>query len=302
MAILSDEGGLFDILNGRYSRDIPNLDLFLQAHSGSPYRVDRGSRPPVFMDAPALTIALSPQQSVIKGLAKTPAFRGKGLLARFLFALPASKLGHRTLDTRPVPESVRRQYTEHLHKLLDLKPLEDLPHRLTFSPEAYVEWKAFQRHVEEELRDGGQFEHIRDWASKLPGAVARLAGVLHCADHAGNEPARHPVALTTMEAALALGAILERHALAAFSLMAVDSGLDSAQKVWACILRQRKATFSKRDCFQALKGTFHDMAGIQPAFDILVERGFLFPLPLDTRVGRPSQGYRVNSRIVKGWQ
>jgi Protein of unknown function (DUF3987)/Domain of unknown function (DUF3854) len=302
IAILSDEGGLFDILAGRYSQGVPNLDLFLQAFSGAAYRVDRGSRPPVFMREPALTLGLSPQPAVLKGLARIPGFRGRGLLARAFYALPHSTLGHRTLEPRPVPLEVRASYSESIISLLNLAPQADgRPHRLTFSDEASREWKAFQRHVEVELRDGGTFEHIKDWASKLPGGVARLAGVLHCADHADGKPHAYTIGLPTMEAALALGALLERHALAAFGLMAVDSALDAAHKVWGWIKRRRQPTFSKRDCFQALKGTFPDMAGIQPAFELLIERGYLFPLPLDNRVGRPSQGYRVNSRIVKEW-
>jgi hypothetical protein len=142
---------------------------------------------------------------------------------------------------------------------------------------------------------------MTDWAGKLPGSVARLAGVLHCADHADGIPQAHPIGLPAMEAALDLGALLERHALAVFSLMAVDSTLDAAQKVWSWILRQRQTPFTKRECFHALQGSFPDMASIQPAFDILVERGYLFLVPIVKRVGRPSQSYRVNHRLTKEW-
>lgn len=302
MAIISDEGGLFDILGGRYSQGVPNLDLFLQAHSGAPHRVDRGSRPLVYMENPALTIAISPQPAVLKGFAKIPGFRGKGGPARFLYAIPRSPLGYRTLDTQPISADVRGAYRKAIHGLLNLPSQEDgQPHRLRLTEESCREWKAFQRHVEDELRDGGMFEHIRDWAGKLPGAVARLAGILHCAGHADGSPHAHTINLATMEAALAIGAILERHALAAFSVMAVDSNLDAALKVWNWVAQQRQETFSQRDCFQALRGTFHDMAGIRPAFETLVERGYLFPLPVSPKVGRPSQGYRVNRRIAKEW-
>ncbi len=34
MAWLSSEGGIFDLLQGRYSNGIPNLDLVLKSHSG----------------------------------------------------------------------------------------------------------------------------------------------------------------------------------------------------------------------------------------------------------------------------
>jgi hypothetical protein len=55
LALLSDEGGLFEILAGRYNGGIPNLDIFLQSHIGASVRVDRGSRPSVVMQHPALT-------------------------------------------------------------------------------------------------------------------------------------------------------------------------------------------------------------------------------------------------------
>jgi len=53
MAWLSSEGGVFELLQGRYSKGIPNLDLVLKAHSGDAERVDRGSRPPVIPEKPA---------------------------------------------------------------------------------------------------------------------------------------------------------------------------------------------------------------------------------------------------------
>ena len=106
IAIMSDEGGIFDILAGRYNGGIPNLDLFLQSHSGSPVRVDRGSRKTVHMNSPALTMGLSPQPEVLRSLTSKPGFRGRGLLARFLYALPDSRLGFRPLNCEPVSSEV----------------------------------------------------------------------------------------------------------------------------------------------------------------------------------------------------
>ena len=104
MSILSSEGGIFDIMAGRYSKGVPNLDLFLQGHAGDPVRVDRGNRESVVMDQPALTMGLSPQPDVLQQIADQPGFRGRGLLARPLYFLPVSPLGHRTLKTVPVPD------------------------------------------------------------------------------------------------------------------------------------------------------------------------------------------------------
>src|SRR5262249_13374723 len=152
MAILSDEGGIFDILGGRYSNGIPNIDLFLQAYSGTAYRVDRGSRPSIFLQRPALTLVLSPQPSVLRDLAAVPGFRGRGLLARPLYALPQSTLGFRSLHAHPIPESVRASYYKHITVLLRLLPQVDgCPYQVRFAQAAYDQWKDFQRHVELEM-------------------------------------------------------------------------------------------------------------------------------------------------------
>jgi hypothetical protein len=108
MAVFSDEGGIFDMLAGRYSRGVPNLDLWLKGHSVSPVRVDRQdiSRPPIVMNHPHLTVGLSPQPDVLTALKDEPGFRGRGLLARFLYAVPQSRLGYRTLE----PQAYVRSY------------------------------------------------------------------------------------------------------------------------------------------------------------------------------------------------
>jgi len=88
MAIISSEGGIIEIIAGRYNGGIPNLDVFLKSHAGDPVRVDRGSRDPVDIPTPASTFGLSPQPDELKGMAEKKGFRGRGLLGRFLYFLP----------------------------------------------------------------------------------------------------------------------------------------------------------------------------------------------------------------------
>jgi hypothetical protein len=307
LALLSDEGGIFDILAGRYSRGVPNLDLFLQAHAGAPVRVDRGSRTPVHLAHPALTIGLSPQPEVLRGLASQPGFRGRGLLGRFLYTLPTSTLGYRTLSARPVPEAVSTAYADGLGHLLDMEPSSDpdgepMPYLLELEPKAHAEWKDFQRMVEVAMREGGHLEHITDWGAKLPGAVARVAGLLHCVEHAHGEPWRAPVSLDTMTRALTLGALLIEHARAVFDLMGSDTAMGAARKVWRWIEREQQRTFKARDCWKALKGSFPRRADIDPALSILVERNHIMPWEPDrSGPGRPSLEYVVHPTLSESW-
>ena len=101
IAVMSPEGDVFDLMAGRYSSNsTTNFAVYLKGHAGGTLRVDRVGRAPEFVRAPALTIGLAVQPEVIRGLAEKPGFRGRGLLGRFLYALPASMLGRRDTDRR----------------------------------------------------------------------------------------------------------------------------------------------------------------------------------------------------------
>ena len=297
MSILSSEGGIFDIIAGRYNNNIPNLDLFLQAHSGDPVRVNRGSRDEVLMGHPLLTMGLSPQPEVLRGLASGKGFRGRGLLARPLYMLPPSPLGHRTLQAEPINEFLRDDYSMMLTELLNIPQPEDNPQVITLSSGAYSVWKSFQMEVEIELRPGGKFEHIKDWGSKLPGAAARIAGLFHCVE----KRAAGEISTEVMTMALYLAAVLSDHAVAVFGLIGTDSETEKAKKVWKWIERNRKPVFSRRDCHQGVKGTIHNSDAMDAPLKILEGRYYIQAIPAQIKVGRPSQEYQVNPKLTVGW-
>ena len=308
MAWLSSEGGVFDLLSGRYSGGIPNLDLVLKAHSGDAERVDRGSRPPVFLRNPLLTLGLSPQPDVLKGLATKPNFRGRGLLGRFLYLLPQSPLGYRTLENRPIPQSVEANYHSGLYAILDTPHANDAcgkteVYTINLSGDAYREWHAFARHVEVQLRPAGDFENAADWAGKAPGAAIRLAGVLHVIADVYKAPANIPISLSTMQAALEIMAVISQHSLHALDLMGADATVGAARTVWEWIKRRQPVELTIRDIHQALKGTFPRLKALKEALDVLVERGYLMVNESkNVGVGRPaSPTITIRPDIAKGW-
>lgn len=309
MAWLSSEGGIFDLLQGRYSNGIPNLDLVLKAHSGDHERVDRGSRSSVFLKNPRLTIGLSPQPDVLHGLATKSGFRGRGLLGRFLYLLPPSPLGFRSLQSNPVPKSVHDAYSAGLRALLDWLPATDdhgveQPHLLRLSNEAYKEWHAFAHTIEQKMQPGGELEHITDWAGKAPGAAVRLAGILHGIKHAHGKPWDTDITAETMKAALEIMVIITSHSLAALDMMGADPTIAAARHVWEWIERRRLVKFNVRDAFNALRGTFPRVSMLRDSLEALEERGYLEVIKLSPDgPGRPpSPLVCVRPDIARKWR
>ena len=309
MAWLSSEGGVFDLLSGRYSSGIPNLDLVLKAHSGDSERVDRGSRPPVYLHYPRLSIGLSPQPDVLRGLASKPGFRGRGLLGRFLYLLPPSPLGYRKLDAPPVPEGITTSYVAGIYAMLNWEPQIDAeghenPYLLKLTPEALAEWNDFAHAIEIQMRPAGDMEHCTDWAGKAPGAAARIAGVLHGIKHAHGKPWEAHITQETMSSALEMMAVITRHSLATLDMMGADPTIAAARHLWDWIERGRLERFSVREAFNALRGRFPRMKDIRIALEALEERGYVLELEAVSHgPGRPpSPTVIVRQEIRERWQ
>ena len=169
--------GYLQLIGGLYSKGYSNIDLILKAHTGDTWSSDRISRGSQSMMHPALTLGLAVQPDVLEEIGRNPEFRGRGLSARFLYAWCQSKAGYRNLQASPVSALL----TDAYHRLIiSLMGIEGR-HELRLTPEAQAIWNGFYADVELLLRPGADLQHLVDWGSKLPGAVARIAGLLHFA-------------------------------------------------------------------------------------------------------------------------
>lgn len=308
LAWLSSEGGIFDTLQGRYSSGVPNLDLILKCYSGDAERVDRGNRAPVFLRNPRLTIGLSPQPDVLRGLASNPKLQGRGLLERFFYLLPESPLGFRKHDTMPIPAPVWDAYQRALHTMLNW----DLPegpdgesslHRVRLTTEAYDHWLEFTRRIEQQMAPGGELENLTGWAAKTPGGAARLAAVFHCIKHAHGQPWAAEVTPDTMTDAIEVMLVIIRHSIAAMNMMGADSTINGAYKVWHWIERNRLQHFTVRDAFQRFKSIYQHVTDLLSVLNVLEERGYIEinEAPYSGNGRPPSPIVRVRPELVRGW-
>ena len=178
LCIASAEGGIFTTLRGRYSSGAVNIDTFLKGHAGDTLRVDRRNAEAIIVESPALSAALAVQPTVLTELVSQKEFRGRGLVARFLLSVPSPRVGTRTFDAPDLPESIGHEYDDTIQRLLDL-PVTPQPLVLQLQPEGFRGWRAFALEVEHGCREDGELVGLRDWVAKLPGAVLRIAGLIH---------------------------------------------------------------------------------------------------------------------------
>ncbi|WP_308290543.1 DUF3987 domain-containing protein [Streptomyces marispadix] len=302
LAVMSAEGGIFDIIAGRYS-GAPNMEVFLKGHAGDRLKVDRRNREE-FMEAPALTMGLAVQPSVLEDIGKNRGFDGRGLLARFLYALPESLVGYRKIGPEPVPESVAARYERNVTALTLSLAEQAEPYVLQLTADAGTELLGFEERVEPQLRArGGKLGHVGKWAGKLVGTAARIAGLLHVAAHLEDGYGK-PIEPSTMSAAIEIADYFADHALTVFDLMGADAAQARAQTLLEVLRANAWETVSRRDLFAKLsRSEFPTVADLEPAVALLEEHGYLrsHTPPRTGKRGRPpAPRYLIHPQVREG--
>jgi dsDNA-binding SOS-regulon protein len=296
LASMAVEGNVFDLMAGKYGKNgTTQFGMYLRGHSGDELIVDRVGRDSVRVERPALTCAYAIQPSVVEGLAGNPDFRGRGLLARFLYACPRSWIGSRKIAQPPVPKQIRDAYWATVRTLALLEG----EYVLTFSPAAESLFRQWETELELSLADGGAMEMIRDWGAKLAGATARLAAVLHCVEHSGPAGEVEP---RTIEAAIKIARYLTPHAESVLhKMVAGDSAkvASDAEYVLRWIVRHERESFTKSEAQHHGKRRFPKATDIDLALAELVNRNYIRPIEREASgPGRPgSPTYEVNLSI-----
>jgi replicative DNA helicase len=307
LAIISAEGGIFDVIAGRYT-SIPNYDLWLKGHSGDTLKVDRKGRPPEHVPRPALTLGLMIQPVVLTKIAANNEFRGRGLLARFLYAFPVSKVGRRKTRPAPVPVKVEKAYNALVSKLAsELREHVNEPHVLRLSAKATEAVHKIAEAVEPTLAGDGELASLADWGSKYLGAVARIAGILYLAKCAADDGICDDpdtlftgVDAGTIVEAYRVGEYFKACAIKAFSEMGADQSTADAVYLLDRIQQTDKHEFSERDLARIAR-RFKTKSALRPAVDRLVEHGYLIPLDASEQTGgRPSARRYKRTKGTKG--
>lgn len=307
IALMSDEGGPFELMGGRYSNGVPNIDVYLKGHNGGNITTDRIGREGGTIHEPAITIGLAVQPDVIASLRDKKGFRGRGLLARFLWAMPESLVGRRDPDPPPVPLEVSQAYEDAITSLLRRPTRRDetgeiKPQPMDFSAAAHALVVGLKAKNEGKLGLGGEYEDVADWANKLAGETVRIASLLQLADHALESDASAPLGVgpDPMRRALRITDYLVTHAQIAFDKMGADPIAELARYVLAWILRNGVTSFTQRDAYQLLRAGFRTPAEMVPPLELLADLDAIRRRPDPPRSGPgrpPSPTFDVNPKL-----
>jgi hypothetical protein len=174
-----------------------------------------------------------------------------------------------------MPATVREQFNATITALtLSLHDLTE-PHDLTFAPDAAAAVAGLLGDIEPRFRPGADLAHTTDWGGKLTGAIARIAGLLHIAEHARDGWVQ-PVSADTLKAATEIGVYFTAHAKAAYDSIGTDPAVASARAVLTWISHANPGQFTARDL---MRGRFAKAADTTAPLAVLESHGWIRQRP-----------------------
>jgi hypothetical protein len=272
-----------------------SLEVFLKSYTGSALKVQRASRT-VFVVSPCLSMVLMIQPELVAELAGSNQFRGSGLMARFWYGVPRSNVGRRDVrQRRRISNELRDAYSAAVFALMEGYPPEDArdrqPKVLTLSGSAEELWLDFSQEVEDQLIEGGALDGVRDWGSKLPGSVARVAALLELAEMGLQV---EQVSHSAMDRAIRLARLMVPHTKAVFGMLGADVVEADANALLSWVRANHLEEFATRDAMRAMDSRFKTAAKLGKAIDKLKQLDCVRTYQRKNQGARPTTVIQVN--------
>lgn len=278
MALLSTEGGLFDNLNAKHYGNQAKLDVFLRAFTGDRMVIDRKNAQKIVLNDPTLTMCIFVQPSVLQSIPER--YTGQGFMGRFLYVLPQSKRGNRSIDIKSVPADLFELYRELIHHIMKFEPTTPL--ELTLTKEALNKFQVFRSLFETKLQDGEELSHdfLRSWSERVPGQIVRIASLLHVSEQAMygcpfDDSFNRQISEETMGNAITLGNYFIEQAKAAFGCFKSSLEIEDAKYLLDVLKKKNIPKYKRQQLWSAVKGKFGTADNFDSALVILAERGFV---------------------------
>lgn len=295
LAILDDEGSIFDVLSGLYSNGQSNINIFLEAYDGSPYSVLRRTKESITLYNPLLTMGLMVQPSHFDEAMNNRQFSGRGFIYRFLFSFPESKAGYQKFFNGNIHTRISNNYVNLVNRLLNIPypergeemPLVQTDHDANSVLEQYF------YHIQEGMRPGGIFEHLKEWAAKQFAKCMKIAAILHLCEYGIDDRINEQTALNAVNIAM----WTENHALKALSGDMTDTQEEKDAKYILSKLKQSdKDVITKRELLRMCRALSAEEA--EKPLEILEDMKCIKRNIVKTgKQGKPKEIIKINPLI-----
>lgn len=300
LAILSSEGGVFDVIAGAYTdKDSKtNLDVYVKGHSGDSIRRDRvRNDESIEIARPLLTVCVTTQPGVIESLGANVDAVRRGLPVRFMFSMPPSNIGRRDRDAiydETADSDAIDEWQRQVFALAERLPAVETT--VETSEEARRLFNAWDKAIELRLLPEADLADMAEWVSKLRATMLRTAGLLHLLEGGGLGPDAR-IGLETMRRAKRIADYWLAHAKAVHAAWGSHKDNDIAYRLLLAVARRDERKFAPRDLYRMNSRLIDSTADLAEPVDILVHHGWATTQggdPVD--IGRRCPGLEVHFR------
>lgn len=303
MSVVSTEGGVIDIMGGRYSKDGgSNIDIYLHGYSNESFDKDRAGQGHVHVDHLYLNVIFSIQPRVLKDFMRKD-FIEKGMTSRFLYSIPRELEERLLRDSPNIEPLVLADYENKIRDIMSIERNVGAPYELRFSKEATELMISYnddeiQKRIKEDLAC------IKRTARRIIGQTIRLAGVLHLMAYGSEAVEKREISTQTVEKAIRLTNYFLEHTKAAHKTVEDSEEIKNLKYVWEKCRGLKVPEFSSDVLREKCRGRLRTNEEQKPYITGLIERGYLRELPEDKKNkgkdGRPKAArYRINPLLYK---
>ncbi|MBP5267832.1 MAG: DUF3987 domain-containing protein [Ruminococcus sp.] len=300
LAILDDEGTVFDVLAGVYSSGQVNINILLEAYDGSPYTISRKTSEDITLSNPLLAVGLMVQPAHYGEAMSNKQFSGRGFIHRFFFSFPEARAGHLNFQSPDIPLKLQKDYHDLVQSLLAIPyPQETIP-QIYHSPEAAILFEDYHDCLQRQMQQGERFENMKEWASKQFARALRVAGLFHLTEHSTDirQAVQTPLSGETASTALELCRWSEAQAYHALSGEGTESETVRNAKMILDKLKKLKAENIPKGKLLSMKiGSLTSQESQEP-LELLEELNYIRTIEQRSgQKGRPKETIYINPNI-----
>jgi replicative DNA helicase len=313
-AAVSAEGDLINSLAGRYSDSQARVGPLNSAWSGESIYIRRVKGNRTIID-PHLSMTMVIQPTVLNKIGQTALFIESGFSARFLYAVPASRVGYRDLRSLPLDGEAVTRWTSVVSEILARFWGAKSKTVLGVDGDGEDVIRDLRGKVEALLRDKQLTQAERYWLGKAVGQIGRVSMMFALAD----DPAAEMVAGGYVERAAGLFNYFLHEARVAFGQSVELEGADVEHAQAIALWTQRREALGKLQDSDGLKiFQWRDLTHYGPrkyrqcpeedrfsALELLADCNYVRPLgevaaATERKGGRPSgPRWAVSPRVLE---